>query len=173
MLLADRTRDYAIGALGAADYEARFRKLEKQARQDVRGAKLERLADVRYAGQSYELTIAWPGGDFHKEHKRIYGYSDPRRATQVVTLRVRAVVHVKKPSLRAARPRRQFGETRRVWIEGRWREVSATARGPALIADYGSTTLVPPGWSIRQDSNGSLILETTGASSASASSRSS
>ena len=31
MLLADRTRDYSVGALGASDYEARFRKLEKQA----------------------------------------------------------------------------------------------------------------------------------------------
>ena len=76
MLLADRTRDYAAGALGAADYEARFRKLEKQARKDVRGATLERFADVRYAGQSYELTIPWPAGDFHKAHQRIYGYSD-------------------------------------------------------------------------------------------------
>src|SRR5439155_13538662 len=31
MLLADRTRDYSIGGLGASDIEARFRKLEKQA----------------------------------------------------------------------------------------------------------------------------------------------
>ncbi len=37
MLLADRTRDYSVGALGVSDYEARFRKLEKQAKKDVRG----------------------------------------------------------------------------------------------------------------------------------------
>ncbi len=109
MLLADRTRDYAIGALGATDYEARFRKLEKQARKDVRGATLERFADVRYAGQSYELTIPWPDGDFHKEHQRIYGYSDPKRATQIVTLRVRATVRVEKPSLRVARRAEAIG----------------------------------------------------------------
>src|SRR6202012_219867 len=79
MLLADRTRDYSIGALGASNYEARFRKLEKQAAKDVRGATIERFADIRYAGQSYELTVPWAGGgggDFHKEHQRIYGYSD-------------------------------------------------------------------------------------------------
>src|SRR5580704_5693656 len=65
MLLADRTRDYSIGALGVSDYETRFRKLEKQATRDVRGATLHRFADVRYAGQSYELTIPW-NANFHK-----------------------------------------------------------------------------------------------------------
>ena len=97
MLLADRTRDYSqCGALGVSDYETRFRKLEKQARKDVPGATLKRFADVRYKGQSYELTIPWSTekpADFHKAHQRIYGYSDPKRVmTQLVTLRVRATV---------------------------------------------------------------------------------
>ncbi len=167
MLLADRTRDYSIGALGVSDIEARFRKMEKQARNDVRGAKLERFADIRYAGQSYELTVPW-GEDFHREHQRIYGYADARRATQIVTLRLRAVVRVEKPSLRV--PRGKDGTTalkRRVWVGGRWRRimsrtraafVSSTLQGPALITDYGSTTLVPAGWSIRLDATGSLVL---------------
>jgi len=30
--------------------------------------------------------------------------------------------------------------------------------GPAVITDYGSTVLVPPGWKARLDSAGSLIL---------------
>jgi N-methylhydantoinase A/oxoprolinase/acetone carboxylase beta subunit len=166
MLLADRTRDYSVGALGVSDYEARFHKLEKQAKKDVPRAALERFADVRYTGQSYELTIPY-NGDFHKAHQRIYGYSDPKRATQLVTLRVRATVRVEKPSLRAPRARKLKGEIRRVWMEGRWREIPAApresfgaraARGPALITDYGSTTLVPPGWSMRLDRAGSLIL---------------
>jgi N-methylhydantoinase A len=166
MLLADRTRDYSVGALGASDYETRFRKLERQARKDVPRATLERFADVRYTGQSYELTIPW-NSDFHKAHRRVYGYSNPKRATQVVTLRVRAIVRVEKPSLRVPVSRRVKGEVRRVWIEGRWRQIAAAPReglgtrvlpGPALITDYGSTTLIPPGWSIRQDRAGSLIL---------------
>jgi len=166
MLLADRTRDYSVGALGVSDYEKRFRKLEKQAKKDVPGATLERFADVRYTGQSYELTIPWKGS-FHKEHHRIYGYSDPKRSTQLVTLRVRAILRVEKPSLRVPGSRRVKGDVRRVWIGGRWREIPASPReslgarplpGPALITDYGSTTLVPPGWSMRQDRTGSLIL---------------
>jgi N-methylhydantoinase A len=157
MLLADRTRDYSAGALGVSDYEARFRKLEKQAAKDVRGAAIDRFADVRYAGQSYELTIPW-GADFHKAHQRVYGYSDAKRATQIVTLRVRATVRVERPELRGAEKRAKFGEKRRVWIDGRWREVGPSRRGPALIVDYGSTTLVPAGWSIKEDGAGSLIL---------------
>jgi N-methylhydantoinase A len=162
MLLADRTRDYSIGALGASDYEARFRKLEKRARSDVKGATLERFADVRYTGQSYELTIAWGHGDFHKEHQRIYGYSDPKRATQIVTLRVRAAVRVEKPSLRTPKVRKGRSQTRRVWVDGRWREIETASRegpGPALITDYGSTTLVPAGWSMRQDLKGNVIIQ--------------
>jgi N-methylhydantoinase A len=167
MLLADRVRDYSIGVLGATDYEAKFRRLEKQARKDTRGAELERFADVRYAGQSYELTIPF-GGDFHREHQRVYGYSDAKRPTQIVTLRLRATVRIERPGLPAisfagAKP---LGK-RRVWIAGRWRNIPAgpreslgkrPLRGPALITDYGSTTLVPPGWNIRTGVAGSLIL---------------
>ena len=157
MLLADRARDYSIGALGASDYEARFRRMEKQAVKDVPGAKLERFSDVRYAGQSYELTVPW-GGDFHKEHRRVYGYSDPKRPTQIVTLRVRAIVRVDKPSLRVPQKQKTFGVSRRVWIDGRWHAVHPSQRGPALVVDYGSTTLVPAGWSVRQNANGCLVL---------------
>jgi len=149
MLLADRVRDYSIGALGASDYETRFRKLEKRARADMRGASIERFADIRYTGQSYELTVPW-GGDFHREHWRVYGYSNAERATQTVTLRVRATVTVAHPSLRSRR--RVSMAERRVWVKGRWR------RTPSLIVDYGSTTLIPPGWSVRSDAAGTLIL---------------
>ncbi len=167
MLLADRTRDYSIGALGVPDLEARFRQLEKQARKDVRGAQIERFADIRYTGQSYELTVPW-GEDFHREHQRVYGYSDPHRATQIVTLRVRAIVRVEKPQLKTSRAAStETPGKRKVWVSGRWRQIVSAKReslgtrplqGPALITDYGSTTLVPPGWTIKRDATGSLIL---------------
>jgi len=167
MLMADRVRDYSVGVLGATDYEARYRRLEKQARKDMRTAKLQSFADVRYAGQSYELTIP-EGGDFHKEHHRVYGYSDPKRPTQIVTLRVRATVAVERPKLPdTPRAAKQSLGTRRVWVAGRWRNIPAgpreaigkqPLRGPALITDYGSTTLVTPGWTVRAGKAGSLIL---------------
>ncbi len=170
MLLADRVRDYSVGVLGAGNHEAHFRRLEKQARKDTRGAELERFADVRYAGQSYELTIPF-GGDFHREHQRVYGYSDLKRPTQIVTLRLRATVRVKRPTLpKLPAPldtaAKALGK-RRVWIADRWRNIPAGPReslgnralhGPALITDYGSTTLVPPGWRFRTGAAGSLVL---------------
>jgi N-methylhydantoinase A len=175
MLLADRTRDYSIGALGVTNYEQRFRKLEKQAKKDVPKATLERFTDIRYAGQSYELTIP-ANANFHKEHHRVYGYSDVKRPTQIVTLRVRATVKVDKPSLRVPASPRQTSGTRRIWLEGKWRNVTAAPReslgaralpGPALITDYGSTTLVPAGWTMKQDRAGSLIVRRAGASATS------
>ena len=104
MLLADRTRDYSAGALAARDIEKRFVELEKRAAQDLPGAKITRSADLRYRGQSYELTVAWDAKNlakgFHAAHRRIYGYSDVKREVEVVTLRVQAVMTVRKPRLR-------------------------------------------------------------------------
>ena len=55
---------------------------------------------------------------------------------------------------------------RRVWTSGAWRSVpvldrkqltSAVRRGPALVLDYGSTTLIPQGWRFQLDRAGNLL----------------
>ena len=170
MLLADRTRDYSISA--GPDVESRFRKLSAQARGDMPRARLERFADMRYAGQSYELMVPWSkasAGDFHASHQRIYGYSDRARAVETVTLRLRAILRTAKPDLRHAAPAALSSAraSRRVWLSGRWRNLPVLRResigrkpvaGPALIVDYGSTTLAPAGWKLRMDAAGTLLL---------------
>jgi N-methylhydantoinase A len=167
MLLADRVRDYSAGVLDPSQIEKRFAQLERTARRDMPGAKLERMADVRYVGQSYELTISW-GGSFHCEHQRIYGYSDPALPVEIVTVRIRAIIPVAKPEpaklKRAAlRPAR---ELRRVFTGGKFRTLPTFAReqvrargekGPALVLDYGATTLIPPGWKFAVDRVGNLV----------------
>jgi hypothetical protein len=35
-------------------------------------------------------------------------------------------------------------------------ELSAKRKGPALVIDYGSTTLIPPGWQFVVDKAGNL-----------------
>ena len=72
-----------------------------------------------------------------------------------------------KPSIRresAGKP--AAGRTRRIRIGGKWlrapvfkREdlTSKAVDGPALVIDYGSTTLIPSGWSFRLDKAGNLI----------------
>jgi N-methylhydantoinase A len=52
--------------------------------------------DMRYRGQSYELTIPWEDrgvdflAEFHKVHQQTYGYADPGSDVEIVNIRVRA-----------------------------------------------------------------------------------
>ena len=145
MLLADRVRDYSAGALNVRDIEGRFRRLEGQARRDMRGATIRRSVDMRYAGQSYELTVPWnaghPAADFHREHNSIYGYADTSRATELVTIRVRAAVQTDKPSLTPHSEAQQ----------------PSRGKGPAVIPAYGFTTYSPAGWKFATDRAGNLV----------------
>jgi len=158
--------------------ERGFRALEGQlrralARDGVARPHLERLLDVRYAGQSYEVSVPYGAGwehDFHARHRRLFGHAAPDRPLEVVTLRIRARgdrLHLPpdRPShaaaVRAAR--------RRVYFDGRaWsasvhrREELAAGRrlrGPAVVCEYSATTLVPPGWRLTVDALGGLVLE--------------
>ena len=172
MLLTSQVRDYAAGVLTRSDFEREFLRLERTASKDLPGAELIRSADIRYTGQSYELTVPWkaadPAAPFHREHQRVYGYSNPERAIEVVTIRVRARVEVPKPGPLSRRPRAHTSvELRRIHSAGAWRDTpvhlrsSLTAKtllGPALVLDYGSTTLIPPGWSFSVDKAGSLKI---------------
>jgi N-methylhydantoinase A/oxoprolinase/acetone carboxylase beta subunit len=172
MLLADEVRDYAAGVLNHPGIEREFQRLERIARQELRNGELIRSADIRYAGQSYELTVPWlarsPGEPFHREHRRIYGYANPDRAVEIVTIRVRAKCVVDKPKLRkkVAGVRQKPG-VRRIHSAGAWHRTpvyqraqlsAAASRGPALVVDYGSTTLVPPGWRFKVDGFGNLKI---------------
>jgi N-methylhydantoinase A len=167
MLLADRMRDYSAGVLDTTQVEKRFRQLERTARSDMPGAKLARMVDVRYVGQSYELTIPW-GASFHEEHERTYGYADAERPMEIVTVRVRAIIAARKP--KPVRVSQSVGRVkpalRRVFTAGKFRKLPVFSReqvrargekGPALVADYGATTLIPAGWRFSVDRVGSLV----------------
>jgi len=173
MLMADAVRDYAAGVLGHDNVGKNFEALEKRARRESPGANLQRSADLRYRGQSYELTVTWKSpiraaAAFHREHARIYGYSLPERDVEVVTIRVRARAPSPKPRL--VHPPMQKGatDTRLVWVSGSRRRIPVwnreqlaqmPRRGPALVLDYGSTTLVPPDWRFHVDSAGNLLIQ--------------
>ncbi|MEZ5354107.1 MAG: hydantoinase/oxoprolinase family protein [Bryobacteraceae bacterium] len=179
MLLADSVRDYAAGVIGRAALEPAFRRLEARAKREAARGELFRFADLRYAGQSYELTVPFVSPDeaveaFHREHERVYGYANPDRPVEVVTLRVRSRVTTAKPEF-PPMPASGVAEPafRRVFAGGRWRRRTPVYRrdglpptaveGPALILDYGSTTLVAPGWSAHADGIGNLLLRPAGA----------
>ncbi len=173
MLLARNVRDYASGVLNRTDLANAFKELERTALREMQGAKLTRLADIRYAGQSYELTVPWipadPGQPFHREHERVYGYAVPLKPIEIIAARVRATFETPEvgisPSRRPSAKKRSAPVSRRIYSSGRWRDTPVYARaqltpagGPVLVVDYGSTTLVPPGWRVSRDRHGSLIL---------------
>src|SRR5215471_1210015 len=133
MLLADRVRDYAAGVLGRADVEAAFAKLERRARRESPGAEIERSADLRYRGQSYELNVPWADADaavarFHREHAKLYGYSNPGRDVEIVTIRVRARMRTAKPKLARGSYRAGRPQMRRIWVDEAWRRVHVWKR---------------------------------------------
>jgi N-methylhydantoinase A len=166
MLMADRVRDYAAGVVRREEIDKQLRRLEKQARKDLPRARLERSMDVRYAGQSYELNVPEESA-FHKAHEKAYGYCDRARATEVVTVRVRAVEEVEKPALRSYAGKPGQPELRRVRIAHKWADTPVWPRGrmtrapipgPALVVDYGATSWVPLGWTAKRDRTGALVI---------------
>lgn len=171
MLLADGVRDYAAGVLGLADLDAAFASLERKAQKESPQAEIQRSADLRYSGQSYEINVPWTSSrtaaKFHREHARIYGYSNPAASVEVVTIRVRARSPLKKPKLARSPFEPGKATSRRVWVGGKWQAVPVwkrkslsekPQRGPALVVDYGSTTLIAPGWRYSVDAAGNLLI---------------
>jgi N-methylhydantoinase A len=143
----------------------------------------ERFLDMRYLGQSYELTITLEDRvdeavtRFHMAHEQRFGYSDASRDVQVVSVRLRAYGRTERPSLThqpeqgranaiaAGQHRIYFAETSGLaeyTVPLYQREqllCGMVFAGPALVIQYDTTTIVPPGWSGRVDAVGNLILE--------------
>jgi N-methylhydantoinase A len=97
-------------------------------------------ADLRYVGQSFELTI--PLGPeladrFHAAHADRYGYADPGRALELVAVRT--------ADIRPAPPLDVTGP-------------ALTARGPQVLELEGATAWVPAGWAGETDAYGTLVL---------------
>jgi N-methylhydantoinase A len=101
-------------------------------------------ADLRYLGQSFELSV--PLGPrlkerFHEAHEARYGYSDRDRAIELVAVRT--------AEIRAAPE---------VTVSG----PAVTATGPQVLELDGATAWVPEGWAGESDRHGTLVLRRTG-----------
>ncbi len=137
--------------------------------EEVRGA-----ADLRYAGQSFELLVPFVDPDgladaFHAEHERRYGHADRDRAVELVTLRAAAVRPGAEVRLtaggdveRGSRSIRWDGEDVKAEVlSGTGLPPGTTVAGPAIVEFPETTCLVPPGWSGTADEQGILRLENT------------
>jgi N-methylhydantoinase A len=186
LLLSDVRKDYSKSMLIPADgADATIRRelqnLHRSGYRDLKDEGFEGKSvrvmdsmDLRYRGQSYELTIPFKRGfqaAFHRMHERRYGHSDSSRAVEVVN--VRSTFAGRAPKYRFPKMRRTRGEARAldvlpVWFGGRPRKTRIYDRkelryghvleGPAIIGEYSATTLVPPDFMCEVDVLGNLVL---------------
>jgi N-methylhydantoinase A len=133
------------------------------------------FVDLRYRGQSYELTI--PLGSnfierFHQTHDRRYGYANPGRPVELVNVRTTFLGVTTKPSFKKLplqRGRPEAVDVRHVWIGEKQMKTAIydrtmlrhghVVKGPAIIGEYSSTTLVPPDFECRVDGYLNLVLQ--------------
>jgi N-methylhydantoinase A/oxoprolinase/acetone carboxylase beta subunit len=187
MLLADVTKDYSATVLrrSRADDEAElatlFDPLVESASADLHRegfdaahVQLVRSLDVRYAGQSYEITVPFSPAyraEFDRQHARLYGYSNPLRATEVVNVRLTATGITSKPELPREPLSRSctlvpvrmggviFGPRQLKTPFYRWDDLApgSAADGPAVIAGGQATAVIPPTFRFRIDEFGNLV----------------
>ncbi|CAM2736061.1 hydantoinase/oxoprolinase family protein [Streptomyces albus] len=146
----------------------------------------ERTAELRYAGQNYEIPVPVPGGPldaaaldtlletFAAEHRRLYGYDAPGEPVEAVTVRLQAVGSVPQARL----PRQEAaGEDASASLTGT-REMHLAGEGfvpvpvhrrdalrpgnrvtgPAVIEQMDTTTVLLPGDELTVDAHSNLVI---------------
>jgi N-methylhydantoinase A len=137
----------------------------------------QRSLDMRYVGQSHELTIPYDDNDvvqaFHAAHGQRYGYERTDTRVEIVTLRLSAAVSVEPPQFEALVPGSGHIDTavigkKQVWFGGDMVFTNLYDRGklqpgqrfsgPAVVFQYDTTTVIPPEWQAAVDDFGNIIL---------------
>ena len=197
ILLSDVVRDVSLSVLlslpaggkssGRAllsQLERRFDRLQRETCSELRkegfdadrGHASYRL-DMRYQGQSYELSVPFTPGfreEFHREHVKAYGYAYPGRPLEIVNLRLRLVIPTPKSRWRTRQPgpahqaQDALLKTKPVWFGSKPHSAGinerqrlapgAGLRGPAVIVEYSATTVVPPDFTCQVDEHLNLVL---------------
>ncbi|MCS5660338.1 MAG: hypothetical protein NZ842_08050, partial [Dehalococcoidia bacterium] len=139
---------------------------------------------MRYAGQNHEYDVPIPHGSitedvlctafnsFHQRHEALYGYQLPDAIIEIISLSTTAVGRTDKPPMEFLRPEKtksepqsqlvyfpETGYTDTRIIERQSVDTGECVRGPAVLVEHGSTTLLRPGDKMVVDSSGSLIIE--------------
>ncbi|MCP4319216.1 MAG: hydantoinase/oxoprolinase family protein [Hyphomicrobiales bacterium] len=147
--------------------------------------KIVHVADVRYFGEGHEVQVTIPSGmldeeaiaymwkQFHTVHDETFGFQyEGEQDVELVNLRIQAVGEQHRPEIAAISNGKPVAEPthrrKAFWKETGWVDcpifdrqslaVNQTVSGPAIIEEYGSTTVVPNGWTAKGDEFGNLIL---------------
>jgi N-methylhydantoinase A len=146
--------------------------------------RLVREADIRYAGQSMEVRVPAPGGAvgddfltqlidaFNAAHLRTFGYNYAgQQKVELVNFCVSGFGVIERPSmpkLVAGKAKPSPKGMRQVYFDGAFRETAIydradlppgfTLGGPAVVEEFGSTTVVFPRQTLSVDPHGILIV---------------
>ena len=145
--------------------------------------------DLRFEGQEHTVGVpidedrlpdapALLGavrGRFVALHRQLFGHGDPDGPVEVVTARCRGVGAVERPRWpawsvrepgepRASRPVHLHGAgaTDAAVFERQDLALGQVVDGPAIVEEWSSTILVPPGWMAATDRMGNLVMERAG-----------
>jgi N-methylhydantoinase A len=141
--------------------------------------RMRRSLDLRYRSQAFELnldvageTLAEVEAAFHERHRAAYGHADPGAVVELVNARLSAYGVVARPAAEpygAAASGEALIERRAAWFDGTrhdcpvWERerlpAGAAIAGPAIVEEFGATTVVPPGWRGAVDALGNLRFE--------------
>jgi N-methylhydantoinase A len=172
----ERSRSVLLDARDGTALERELRRLEDAVRREFPAAerarvRIEQRAEVRYRGQSHELSLvagAGLGERFHREHGRRFGFADRSLPVEVVTLEVRGALRAVPPRPARERGRIESAPAARVRHAGRWLTAGVwpraalpagfAARGPAVVSEEGATLWIPPGWGARLHHRGTLVI---------------
>jgi N-methylhydantoinase A len=151
---------------------------------------IKRAADMRYVGQEHAVTVDLPMAVFTRkdrdaikrhfdaQHAQRYGTSAPQERAEIVSLRSTVTGLMRKPPQRKiARGQKAPAKSassgkRKVYYGGKWhltptyrRDALAAGnriKGPALIEEYASTTVLMPGDVMEVDALGNLVIAVGG-----------
>ena len=199
LLLADSIKDYSLSVLKPADrvkgselhkfFDALIRRGTKDMNKEGFVEKdliLSFAMDLRYSGQSYEITIPISRADidssqytskFKKAHQKLYAYHHPDRIVEIVNIRLRIVGSSKKIKLQTfapggSDPQKAIATKQELFYYGKKYSAPVYDRlalepgnvihGPALVCSLESTTFLPPFYTLKVDRFLNLIIERKG-----------
>jgi len=181
LAISDLRRDYvrpylvALEDVDEEELEEKFQDMEGSAERDLEDPEHTRRADLRYQGQSFELTVEADSLEkleerFHEAHEQRYGYRMDDESVELVNVRLVATTPVEKPEPEEPRAEGDAESGRReANFDGEWQETPILDRelmgkgsevaGPAIVEFRESTCVVRPGWRGAVDGVGTLVLE--------------
>ncbi|MDA8069014.1 MAG: hydantoinase/oxoprolinase family protein [Actinomycetota bacterium] len=180
--------DHAHLAADAAELEGRAKASLREEGVAPTQGRIEHALDVRYVGQEYTLTIPLLSADepnmegfdaalaarFDDAHERRFGHCNPGAPIELVTLRTTGLGDLGRahPQPLGSTDEETYPYDTRSIVFGRERLEARVVRrevlragmvlgGPAVLVEETATTVVPPGWSLRVDTYGELIMSAT------------